>query len=145
MLLNVNHSSSTNDYSNVYEWTYLKQAPHNPIQNIPLGFSTDPNAANQKVSSPAVLWETEDTSLKQNPLKWGIFLLLQKGERLTSFHVTSSWRLTTIFTSLLSLRELPSPPESSNNMSKRRQTSSVMCFYELFLAYSYKTNFREKN
>ncbi len=85
MLLNVNHSSSTKDYSNVYEWTYLKQAPHNPIQNIPLGFSTDTNAANQKVSSPAVLWETEDTSLKQNPLKWGIFLLLQKSERTDLF------------------------------------------------------------
>lgn len=52
---------------------YLKQAPHNPIKNIPLGFSTDTNAANQEVSSPAVLWETANTSLKQNSLKWGIF------------------------------------------------------------------------
>lgn len=55
---------------------YLKQAPHNPIKNIPLGFSTDTNAANQEVSSPAVLWETEVTSLKQNSLKCVILLNL---------------------------------------------------------------------
>lgn len=45
---------------------YLKQAPYNSIKNIPLGFSTDTNAADQEISIPAVLWETEDTSLKQN-------------------------------------------------------------------------------
>lgn len=61
-------------HSHIFACTiiYLKQAPYNPIKNIPLGFSTDTNAANQEVSSPAVLWETVNTSLQQNSLKWGI-------------------------------------------------------------------------
>lgn len=36
--------------------TNLKQAPHNPIQNIPFGFATDSDAAYEEGARPRILY-----------------------------------------------------------------------------------------